>query len=362
MNLLGTGIVYAGLLVLLLGGVSVLKPLSFLRIRTRARGSLVLAAGLLIAMLGALLPASEARVATPRMHLDAFMPVYQFHEVHRMVVRAPRERVYRAIKEVTAGEIYLFRTLTWLRRFGQSAPEGILNAPERVPLLELATRTSFLLLAEEENREMVLGTIVVAPAGWRPSQRPTPKGFRALDKPGFAKAAMNFRLDETTDSTCVVTTETRVLATDAFTRRAFAAYWRVIYPGSSLIRQMWLRAVERRSMGSRRSNSHAVAPTACCSDPISQSQPRSRFEPDRVGDASTGGAPERRQTSVHSRSGSGSRMFQSLQPTRRHRPRWRDQWPGSGGAGDQASGTGRHPAPWLACDSLHSESGVKDGG
>ncbi|MBV8202739.1 MAG: hypothetical protein JOZ15_19150, partial [Acidobacteria bacterium] len=46
---------------------------------------------------------------------------------------------------------------------------------------------------------------------------------------------------------CVVTTETRVNATDAATRRRFAAYWRVIYPGSSLIRSMWLRAIRRRA-------------------------------------------------------------------------------------------------------------------
>lgn len=42
-------------------------------------------------------------------------------------MRAPKERVYRAIREVTAGEILLFRTLTWLRRFGRPGPESILN-------------------------------------------------------------------------------------------------------------------------------------------------------------------------------------------------------------------------------------------
>ena len=31
-------------------------------------------------------------------------------------------------------------------------------------------------------------------------------------------------------------------------RRRFAAYWRVIYPGSAIIRRMWLRAIERRAM------------------------------------------------------------------------------------------------------------------
>jgi len=30
-------------------------------------------------------------------------------------------------------------------------------------------------------------------------------------------------------------------------RMRFAAYWRVIYPGSALIRVMWLRAIKQRA-------------------------------------------------------------------------------------------------------------------
>jgi hypothetical protein len=43
-----------------------------------------------------------------------------------------------------------------------------------------------------------------------------------------------------------VITETRVLATDDGARQAFTRYWRVVYPGSALIRVLWLDAVERR--------------------------------------------------------------------------------------------------------------------
>ena len=51
--------------------------------------------------------------------LDEFAPEHQFNEVHRVRIRAPRSRVYRAIKEVTAGEIAFFRALTWIRRLGR---------------------------------------------------------------------------------------------------------------------------------------------------------------------------------------------------------------------------------------------------
>jgi hypothetical protein len=220
--------------------------------------------------MGAFLPARDTRDEAIQTRLDEFAPVYQFNEVHRIQVRAPRNRVYRAIKEVTADEILLFRTLTWLPRLGRPGPESILNAPERLPLLEVATRTSFLLLAEEPEREVVIGTLVLAPAGVQIKEQPTPDDFKALEASGFAKATMNFRLEDIGTDTCIVTTETRVYVTDASTRRRFAAYWRVIYPGSALIRRMWLRAIKRRAEAAgsrqiiswRRSDSPSARPGA----------------------------------------------------------------------------------------------------
>jgi hypothetical protein len=247
MRMLGVGLVYAGLIAALVGAASLIKPLAFLGIRTRPRGALVLGIGLIVAAVGAFLPARDTQVEAIQTHLDEFAPVYQFNEVHRIRVRAPRNRVYRAIKEVTADEILLFRTLTWLRRLGRPGPGSILNAPERLPLLEVATRTSFLLLAEEPEREVVVGTLVLAPVGMQIKAQPTPDDFKALDRPGFAKATMNFQLEDLGTGTCMVTTETRVYATDASARRRFGAYWRVIYPGSAFIRRMWLRAIKRRA-------------------------------------------------------------------------------------------------------------------
>jgi hypothetical protein len=244
---LGVSVVYLGLLTALVGTISLICPLTFLGISTRGRGALLFTAGMAVIITGFLLPAREVRVTSARSQLDQFVPVYQFNEFHSIQIAAPREQVYAAIKGVTADEIQFFRTLTWIRRFGRQEPESILNMPKDTPLLDVATRTSFLPLAEEANRELVVGTLVAAPHGWRPSSHPTPEGFKQLHAPGFALAAMNFRVEETSPGICTVTTETRVYATDASARRRFAAYWRVIYPGSSLIRRMWLRAIARRA-------------------------------------------------------------------------------------------------------------------
>lgn len=243
-------LVYLGLIALCLGIVSLIKPPTFLRIRNRQQAALLVGLGVLSAIAGWALPAREVRIGEPRTQLDQFAPVYQFNEVHSIQVAASREQVYRAIKDVTADEIRLFRTLTWARRFGRPVPESILNPPENTPILEVAMRTGFLLLAEEPKREIVIGAAVATPPGFRPKARPTPEQFKAVQQPGFALATMNFLVEEARPGVCTVTTETRVYATDPSTQRRFAVYWRVIYPGSALIRRMWLQAVKRRAEAS----------------------------------------------------------------------------------------------------------------
>lgn len=243
---LGVACVYAGLLLAALGLACLPRPPRRLGIASRRRAAALALAGALLVGAGFRLPAPETRVDHATTRLDDFVPAFQFVERHDLHVAATPARAYRALREVTAEEIALFRTLTWIRRLGRPGPESILNAPAKQPLLDVALRTSFLLLAEEPGREIVLGTLVAAPPGYWPAADPTPDAFRLLSRPGFAKAAINFRVVPEGDGSRL-TTETRVFATDAGSRARFAAYWRVIYPGSALIRRMWLRAVARRA-------------------------------------------------------------------------------------------------------------------
>ena len=245
--MIGVVLVYAGLLGLVVGLIGLVRPPAWLAIRTRGRAGAVAAAGLGLTLAGFVLPAPEQRIDRVRTQLDEFAPVYQFHELHRRAIDAPPQRVFEAIEAVSAEEITLFRVLTWLRRFGRSGPEDILNAPERQPLLSVATRTTFLLLAREPDREIVVGTVVIAPAGARQRGALTPEDYKRLSSPGLAKATMNFHVSAAGRGGSVVTTETRIFATSAAARRRFAAYWRVIYPGSALIRRMWLRAIQHRA-------------------------------------------------------------------------------------------------------------------
>jgi hypothetical protein len=253
MNLAGTTLVYAALLAMFLGAVSVVRPLRIIGIVSRPYGVVLLLCGVAVLFVGMSLPAPEKEIVARVTALDDFVPVYQFAEFHSIRIKAGPARVFAAIRDVTADEITLFRTLTWIRRFGSAGAESILNAPPNEPILSVALRTSFMKLAEERDREIVLGTLVAAPPGWRSSKdkKPTPEDFKALHAPGFGLAAMNFRVEDAGNGETLLTTETRVYATDASARRKFAGYWRTIFPGSALIRVMWLRAIRHRAENMR---------------------------------------------------------------------------------------------------------------
>jgi hypothetical protein len=241
----GSAIVYAGFVVTTAGLILLIKPIERLHVRSRSQALAIVGIGVVIAGVGLTLPAKELRVAAVETRLDEFMPVWQFSERHTISIAAPPARVFEAIRNVRANEISLFNALTWVRRGGRRLPESILNAGDSTPLVDVATRSGFIYLADDAPRELVIGTVVVAPPGKRGML--SPQTFKTQLAPGFAVAAMNFVVTPDGPNASLVSTETRVFANTPAARRRFARYWRVIYPGSALIRRMWLRAVERRA-------------------------------------------------------------------------------------------------------------------
>ncbi len=235
---------YSGLGALLVGVLALLRP-GLLRLRSRRPGVALVALGLLLIPVGAWWPVGTHTSAQGTV-LDAFVPHYQFREFHATRVRATPRETFRAIRAVTAGEIPLFRVLTWIRSPrlpGRGGRETILNPHWEKPILGVALRSGFIVLGEEPGKELVVGTVVCC----KPVRLDAAEAFRALDGPGYARAAMNFRVEELGDGTSRLTTETRVVAAGPAVRRRFGLYWSLIYPGSSLIRRGWLGAIRRRA-------------------------------------------------------------------------------------------------------------------
>jgi hypothetical protein len=245
---------YSAALVALAGVVGLIWPFRRLYRKSRLRALIMLVAGVGIAI-GITMITPSAVSSGERHGIDEFAPVFHFREQHSTVVAAPPERVFAAIRAVTADEIALFNLFTGIRRFGRPGPESILNAPRQQPILDVAVRTGFHLLADRAPHEVVVGAVVVAPPRSGPPVNSvqgkrrvfSAEDFRGLAQPGFAKATMNFRVTALGSGSSRVDTETRVFATDGVALRRFTPYWRIIFPGSAILRSTWLSAIKRRA-------------------------------------------------------------------------------------------------------------------
>lgn len=183
--------------------------------------------------------------------LDQVLPVYHFHEVHCVRVHASPARVFAALADVTAAEIRLFRVLMTLRSL-PARLTGQRGGPRAwtQPLLPQFLASGFVALGSVPDREVVFGAVS---RFWQPRGGDAPRitdaaAFHAFARPDYGKAAINFSVTERPDGRGLgLRTETRIMVPDRGARRKFALYWRVIRPGSALIRRSWLRAIRRRA-------------------------------------------------------------------------------------------------------------------
>jgi hypothetical protein len=171
------------------------------------------------------------------MLLDELVPRFEVSQRHAVIVDAPPDRTFEAVRSLDlAGSavtriLLLGRGLLW---------RGHLD-------IDQLLGRGFLLLGEDAPRELVLG-LVARP--WTPlggvRRDLDPDGFRAFDRPGYAKAGWNFTVEER-GSGSRVRTETRVHCTDERSRRAFARYWGLIGPFSGVIRREALHSIRERA-------------------------------------------------------------------------------------------------------------------
>jgi hypothetical protein len=148
-----------------------------------------------------------------------------------------------AIRELTSQEVPLLVALMAVRRIPALLQGHRPHVGGR--LLDGMRAAGFTPLRESED-ELVLGIIG---RFWRLDsglRQCEPGEFAGFSEAGWAKGAIDFEVQEAGRRT-LVTTETRVAATDERARRSFQRYWHLIGPWSALIRVAWLRAIRRRA-------------------------------------------------------------------------------------------------------------------
>ena len=182
--------------------------------------------------------------------LEEFFPACDVSEYHEVRIDAPPAAVYAALRtadlsgHVVTRALLLVRALpAWLLR---RLPRDASRAPARVTLADFE-KHGFAVLAERPPVELLIGlqgrfwtlTGALEPVDAAAARGPIPAGR--------ARAGWNFALEALPGGGTRLTTETRVSCADAATRRRFLWYWRVIRPGSGLIRIAMLGRIKREA-------------------------------------------------------------------------------------------------------------------
>jgi hypothetical protein len=186
----------------------------------------------------------------PLSRLDGLLSDFDVEETHVRRVGASPSAALAAVRTATPGEmpvvpfLYALRSAPALLRRGRG--RGLSRA-RATPMWEQMLESGFVSLVDEED-EIVLG---YAGRPWKLSGGvqagvTSAEEWKRFSAPGYVKAVMGFRA-QPADGGALLTTETRVRATDEAAGRLFRRYWRVIRLGSVAIRRSWLRAAAHRA-------------------------------------------------------------------------------------------------------------------
>jgi hypothetical protein len=156
--------------------------------------------------------------------LDGLLPNYDHHEVYAVDVEADAATAMATFLATPVAPDVVTLVLFRLRGL---RPNGT--------IVESLTRLGFTVL-QRDPTQVVLG---VAGRPWTPAG-----GMHdfAAARPGDVRVAVDIRATPIDGGRCVLSTETRIQATDEASRRAFTRYWRVVRPFSGVVRRRWLRA------------------------------------------------------------------------------------------------------------------------
>ncbi|HWR52560.1 MAG TPA: hypothetical protein VN428_15725 [Bryobacteraceae bacterium] len=233
---------YSGIVLALCGLANLARPFRFLGVRRRAVGALILAGGVGLAVVALLWPAPLIRVSENRTGLDGIMPEYQFSERHSARIHARPGQVMEAIRQSTFGDMKSLLTLLKIRgAASRTDSSGGFLQDRRI--LEAFSASGYLSGGSEH--EIMMFGVWNARENRRPDVR-TLQEFAGYRDQGAVKMGYDFHVEDAGGGWSTISAETRVMA-HGDVSRGMARYWRLIVPGSGLLRLQWLDGIRRRA-------------------------------------------------------------------------------------------------------------------
>lgn len=175
--------------------------------------------------------------------LDRFMSDCEVRERHQVRVAAPAPVTFASARGLELHRSPLIRGIFRARELVMGAAAVRDRTPRR-PFLEEVLSLGWRILAEEPDREIVVGAVTQP---WKADvvfRGIAPDEFATFDEAGYVKIAWTLAATPLGPHDSVFRTETRARATDPDSRARFRRYWTVVSPGIRLIRRETLRLVK----------------------------------------------------------------------------------------------------------------------
>ena len=171
--------------------------------------------------------------------LDVIVPTWTDRTVHGHHVSASPERVAEAIRETSLDEARVASLLIAARTFGRSFGQ-------HQPFVETGDFESGFVRLGSSPSEVCVGFIGRPWPGGEPGPAVADaEAFRDAEALDLIKVALSIRCAPAGYGTLLVA-ETRIVV-GPLAARSFSLYWRLVKPGSKLVRLSHLRAIARRA-------------------------------------------------------------------------------------------------------------------
>jgi hypothetical protein len=167
------------------------------------------------------------------------MRSYDVAERHHIRVAAPAAITLQTARDIDMRRSRVIRTIFAMRGWLLHSAPDEMNRPNG--LVALTTSLGWRVIAEDPGRELVYGAVTQP---WKADvvfRGLSSEQFTQFREPGYVKIAWTLRVDPVSASECIFRTETRVVTTDAESRRLFRGYWARFSPGILMIRRIMLR-------------------------------------------------------------------------------------------------------------------------
>jgi hypothetical protein len=179
--------------------------------------------------------------------IDTYLPNFDVRDYHETRVAADAEVAFAAFRALDLERSPIVRLLFTIRNLpsrilGHEPARGRTSSSRS--FLTAALDMGWMILEETPGQELVVGAVTQPWAATVIFRGLPPAQFTAFAEPGFTKIVWNIAT-RTCASGAIVSTETRVLATDPASKRRFRRYWFAVNPGVRLIRRVALAQVRR---------------------------------------------------------------------------------------------------------------------